>query len=87
MIGKTELLLYCNDAFCQPVFYGGIHVLSSSNTDFVNSEITYILSHNMEGCFLVAQYASGALLREVIIYSNYGSEMEWFSIGYDNPVV
>ena len=33
------------------------------------------------------QYAYGTLLRELIDYSNYEGEMEWFSVGYGNPVV
>ena len=70
-------------------YVGGIHVLSSSETDSVKKSIIYVLSHSMERYCLDVQYVSGALLREVITYSNYGKEMEWFSIGidYENPVV
>ena len=66
---------------------GEIHLLSSSSADFVNSLIIYILSHDMERYCLDAQYASGALLRELIHHSNYEEEIKWFSIGYENPVV
>ena len=41
----------------------------------------------MERYRLDAQYVSGALLGEVIKYSNHEREMEWFSIDYQNVVV
>ena len=68
---------------------GGIHVLSSNNTDVVDNSTIYILSHNMERHCLDAQYASGVLPREVINHSNYERGMKWFSIGvgYGDPVV
>jgi hypothetical protein len=32
------------------------------------------------------QYAYGTHLMELINFSNYEGEMEWFSVGYGNPV-
>ena len=55
-------------------FLWGVHVLSSSNTDAVDNSIMYNLSRNMERYCLDAKYASGALLMEVIHYSNYVRE-------------
>ena len=81
--------MYCNDAFCQPVLCRGIHVPSSSNTDFVNNSIIHILSYNMERYCLDAQCASGALPREAVYCPNYEREMGsfGFGVGHENPAV
>ena len=57
------------------MFYAGVYVLSSCNTNDVNRSIIYNRSSIMERNCLDVQYAYSAL-RKVINYSNYGKEIE-----------